>query len=134
MNRLAPDLKRMGVNVRVNRPPRRPLGGRVFSLFPWASFALSIGNTAFGSSWEPMLWSVTPFPQELLLIIWSLAQEKRAQEHRFPMGPYSRYRNSLMESPAISSCIASGRTCIPYDKMSDSDLKLSEVCTLRKQP
>jgi hypothetical protein len=33
-----------------------------------------MGNTPFGSSQEPWLWSVTPFPQEFSLIIWWLAQ------------------------------------------------------------
>lgn len=51
-------------------------------------------------------------------------KEKRAQELGLPKGPYSEYRASLMESPAISSGIASGRTYIRYDTMSDADVEL----------
>lgn len=51
-------------------------------------------------------------------------KEKRAQELGLPKGPYSEYRASLMESPAISSGIASGRTYIRYDMMSDADVEL----------
>jgi len=50
--------------------------------------------------------------------------EKWAREYDLPRGPYSKYRSSLMESPAISSRIASGKRYIPYDMMSGSDLKL----------
>lgn len=50
--------------------------------------------------------------------------EKWAKEYGIPSSPYSEYRNSLMKSPAISSRIASGKRYIPYDMMSDSDLKL----------
>ena len=75
LNRFASDLKRMRVNVRVNRPRRAaPLGGRVFFLFPGTSLIPSIGNTPFGSTWEPTRWSVTPFPMELRPAIWLLAQ------------------------------------------------------------
>lgn len=48
-------------------------GGRVFSFFLLTSFPPSMGNTPFGSSRGPRLWSVTPFPQELRLVIWLLA-------------------------------------------------------------
>jgi hypothetical protein len=50
--------------------------------------------------------------------------EKWAREYDLPKDPYSKYRKSLMESPAITSRIASGRRYIPYEMMSDSDPKL----------
>jgi hypothetical protein len=36
LNRFAPDLKRVGVNVRVNRPPRRPPRGAGLLPLPWS--------------------------------------------------------------------------------------------------
>jgi len=45
------------------------------------------GNTPFGSSREPRLWSVAPFPQEFLLIIWSLGQDSGEKQDRPVLGP-----------------------------------------------
>jgi hypothetical protein len=50
--------------------------------------------------------------------------EKWAREYDLPKDLYSKYRRSLMESPAITSRIASGKRYIPYEMMSDSGPKL----------
>src|SRR5579859_1616417 len=71
----------MGESRRVEALP--PSGGGR-GIFPWTSFTPSIGNTPFGSSREPLFWSVTHFTQELRLIIWSLAHSwNRAAEKLF---------------------------------------------------
>jgi len=50
--------------------------------------------------------------------------EKWVREYGIPKGPYTKYRDALMKSPAIRSRIASGKRYISYGVMSDSDLKL----------
>ena len=51
-------------------------------------------------------------------------KEKKAQDLGLPEGPYNKYRDALMASPAISSTIASGKTYVSYDEMSDTDIQL----------
>jgi len=99
-------------NVR-EEPTRRaaPLGGRVFFLFPGTSLIPSIGNTPFGSTWEPTLWSVTPFPQELRLVIWLLAHFKMdfsvlssRLTVAFETPPFSLFRLYLSHTSRLSAC------------------------------
>jgi len=52
----------------------------------------------------------------------SVVREGGAREMGLPENPYNRYRESLMESPAISSAIASGRTEIPLETLSVDDV------------
>jgi hypothetical protein len=54
----------------------------------------------------------------------SFLKEKKAQDLGLPEGPYNNYRAALMASPAISSIIASGKTYVTYDEMSDADIQL----------
>ena len=54
----------------------------------------------------------------------SFLKERKAQDLGLPTGPYNKYRAALMESPAISSIIASGKTYVSYDEMSDADIPL----------
>jgi len=49
---------------------------------------------------------------------------KKAQDLGLPEGPYGKYHAALMASPAISSIIASGKTDIYYEDMSDADIQL----------
>lgn len=54
----------------------------------------------------------------------SFLKEKKAQDLGLPQDSYNTYRAALMESPAVSSSIASGRTYISYDRMSNNDIEL----------
>jgi len=54
----------------------------------------------------------------------SVIRDKKAQQIDVPKSPFSKYRASLMESPAISSAIASGKTYIRFENMSDADVAM----------
>lgn len=54
----------------------------------------------------------------------SFLKEKKAQDLALPEGPYNKYRAALMTSSPISSIIASGKTYISYNEMSDADIQL----------
>jgi hypothetical protein len=51
----------------------------------------------------------------------SVITVKKAQLIDVPNSPFTKYRASLMESPALSSAIASGRTYVRFENMSDAD-------------
>jgi len=54
----------------------------------------------------------------------SVLREEKANKLSLPKEPYSKYHASLMESPAISSAIASGRTEPRLDTLSVDDVAL----------
>jgi hypothetical protein len=50
--------------------------------------------------------------------------DKRARRYNLPAKAYNAYKTSLMQSPAMSSAFASGRTYLKYENMSDDDIAL----------
>ena len=54
----------------------------------------------------------------------SIIQEKYAKEFILPLEDYRAYKQSLMQSPLISSTFASGRRYVYFDKVSKDDVLL----------